>query len=164
MDSPHKDQWYGALMFFFDLCLNKQLSKQPRSWWVEMPSPSLRRHCNDIPFSSRWLHCFTNVFDIWSFMKPWCCSSFHHHYHGCFLLNISYFSTKPKNLLASCYRWYLYIYIYIYQWSLSCWGKYDGLFWINFAASIFLFAILPFRVFKCITTGIYLWNFATKIH
>ena len=32
---------------FFDLHLNKQLSKQSWSWWYEMPSIPLRRHCND---------------------------------------------------------------------------------------------------------------------
>ena len=32
---------------FFDLCLNKRLSKQSRGWWFEMPSRPLWRHCND---------------------------------------------------------------------------------------------------------------------
>ena len=32
---------------FFDLCLNKRLSKQSRRWWFETPSRSLWRHCND---------------------------------------------------------------------------------------------------------------------
>ena len=32
---------------FFDLRLNKRLSKQPWGWWFEMPSWSLWRHCND---------------------------------------------------------------------------------------------------------------------
>ena len=31
---------------FFDLCLNKRLSKQQRRWWFETPSRSLWRHCN----------------------------------------------------------------------------------------------------------------------
>ena len=30
---------------FFELCLTKRLSKQPRGWWFE--TPSLWRHCND---------------------------------------------------------------------------------------------------------------------
>ena len=29
---------------FFDLCLNKQLSKKSRGWWFEMPSRSLYAH------------------------------------------------------------------------------------------------------------------------
>ena len=31
---------------FFDLCLNKRLSKQPLGWWFETPPWSLWRHCN----------------------------------------------------------------------------------------------------------------------
>ena len=31
---------------FFDLRLNKQLSKQSWGWWFEMPSRSFWRHCN----------------------------------------------------------------------------------------------------------------------
>ena len=33
---------------FFDLRLNKRLSKQPWGWWFETPSWSLWRQCNDI--------------------------------------------------------------------------------------------------------------------
>ena len=33
---------------FFDLCLNKRLSKQSWGWWFEMPSCSLWRHWNVI--------------------------------------------------------------------------------------------------------------------
>ena len=33
---------------FFDLRLNKRLSKQPWCWWFETPSWSLWRHCNDV--------------------------------------------------------------------------------------------------------------------
>ena len=32
---------------FFDLRLNKRLSKQPWGWWFETPPRSLWRHCND---------------------------------------------------------------------------------------------------------------------
>ena len=32
---------------FFDLRLNKRLSKQPWGWWVGTPSWSLWRHCNE---------------------------------------------------------------------------------------------------------------------
>ena len=39
---------------FFDLCLNKRLSKQSWGWWFETPLRSLWRHCNayitDIPY------------------------------------------------------------------------------------------------------------------
>ena len=33
---------------FFDLCLNKQLSKQSRCQWFDMPLRSLWRHCDDM--------------------------------------------------------------------------------------------------------------------
>ena len=32
---------------FFDMCLNKRLSKQSWGWWFETQSRSLWRHCND---------------------------------------------------------------------------------------------------------------------
>ena len=38
---------------FFDLCLNKQLSKQLRHWWFEMPLGSLWCHCNGECYYSR---------------------------------------------------------------------------------------------------------------
>ena len=46
VNSPHKVQWRGALMFSLIFALNKRLSKQSRSWWFEPPSCSLWRHCN----------------------------------------------------------------------------------------------------------------------
>ena len=36
-----------SLDIFFDLCLNKRLSKQSWGWWFETPSHPLWRHCND---------------------------------------------------------------------------------------------------------------------
>ena len=33
---------------FFDLCLNKRLSKQSWGWWFERPLRSLWRHCNGL--------------------------------------------------------------------------------------------------------------------
>ena len=45
---------------FFDLRLNKRLSKQPWGWWFETPSWSLWRQCNDceeitqVPFWLKW--------------------------------------------------------------------------------------------------------------
>ena len=37
---------------FFDLRLNKRLSKQSGGWWFEMPSRSLWRHCNENGFEN----------------------------------------------------------------------------------------------------------------
>ena len=36
-----------SFYIFFDLCLNKQLSKQSWAWWFGRPSRSLLRHCNE---------------------------------------------------------------------------------------------------------------------
>ena len=45
---------------FFDLCLNKRLSKQSRRWWFETLSRSLWRHCNAITWTSS---AFTKLHD-----------------------------------------------------------------------------------------------------
>ena len=36
----------AELWYFFDLCLNKRLSKQSLGWWFETSSRSLWRHCD----------------------------------------------------------------------------------------------------------------------
>ena len=58
VNSPHKGQWRGALMFFFYLRLNKRLNKQSRSRWFETPSRPLWRYCNVLPigcsFANSW--------------------------------------------------------------------------------------------------------------
>ena len=38
VNSSHKGQWCGAFDVFFDLRLNKWLSKQCQGWWFETPS------------------------------------------------------------------------------------------------------------------------------
>ena len=43
VNSPHKGQWRGVLMFY--VRLNKRLSKQWQGWWFETPSRLLWRHC-----------------------------------------------------------------------------------------------------------------------
>ena len=45
VNSLHKGQWRGALMFFY-LRLNKPLSKQWWGWWFETLSRPLWRRCN----------------------------------------------------------------------------------------------------------------------
>ena len=42
----HRGQWREALMFFFYMRLNKQLSKQTWGWWFETLSRPLWRHRN----------------------------------------------------------------------------------------------------------------------
>ena len=64
---------------FFDLRLNKRLSKQPWGWWFETPSWSLWRQCNDMPrldvstrvcwmiwYSYSFLSVFTCRFQLYS--------------------------------------------------------------------------------------------------
>ena len=47
VNSPHKGQWRGTLMFSLICALNKRLSYQSGGWWFETPTRSLWRHCND---------------------------------------------------------------------------------------------------------------------
>ena len=42
-----------SFYIFFDLLLNKRLSKQSWGWWFEMPSRPLWRHCNESTI--RWI-------------------------------------------------------------------------------------------------------------
>ena len=51
VNSPLKGQWREPLMFFFDLPVNKRLSKQPRRRWFGTPSRSLWRQYNSKAFS-----------------------------------------------------------------------------------------------------------------
>ena len=50
VNSPHKGQWRGALVFFYYLRLNKRLSNQLWGWWFETPPCPLWRHCNGFHF------------------------------------------------------------------------------------------------------------------
>ena len=65
---------------FFDLRLNKRLSKQPWSWWFETPSWSLWRHCNVqvrlilLPHSTRNFtncHCCVVLVSSHTSSIPW---------------------------------------------------------------------------------------------
>ena len=46
-ESPSRRPVTRSFYIFFDLCLNKRLSKQSIRRWLETQSRSLRRHCND---------------------------------------------------------------------------------------------------------------------
>ena len=46
---------------FFDLRLNKRLSKQSWGWWFETPSRTLWRQCNYMHVSLRWAQCIFSV-------------------------------------------------------------------------------------------------------
>ena len=45
VNSPHKGPTTRSFDVFFDVRLNKRLSKQSWGWWFEMPSRPLWRHC-----------------------------------------------------------------------------------------------------------------------
>ena len=47
VNSPHKSQWLGDLMFSLLCAMNQRLSKQSRGWWFKTPSCQWWRHCND---------------------------------------------------------------------------------------------------------------------
>ena len=51
----------GNFDVFFDLRLNKRLSKQPWSWWFGTPSHPLWRHCNAIPPELSWILSLCNT-------------------------------------------------------------------------------------------------------
>ena len=46
-ESPSQKPLTPSFNVFFDLCLNKRLSKQSWGWWFKTTSRSLRRHCNE---------------------------------------------------------------------------------------------------------------------
>ena len=54
---------------FFDLHMNKWLSKQPWGWWFETPSCPLWRHCNDV---SEWRNDMTCKYMIMFHTKIHC--------------------------------------------------------------------------------------------
>ena len=54
VNSPHKGQWRGSLVFSLMCALNKRLSKQSWGWWFETPPRSLWRHCNALRLLWAW--------------------------------------------------------------------------------------------------------------
>ena len=67
---------------FFDLCLNKRLSKQSWGWWFETLSCTLWRHCNDCLIVLRlkknrcYIHIHhTSKFENTEHQLPWNISS-----------------------------------------------------------------------------------------
>ena len=53
---------------FFDLCLNKRLSKQLWGWWFETPSGSLWRHYNG-PFNAPSTHVSSQLWRVVLFLE-----------------------------------------------------------------------------------------------
>ena len=55
VNSFHKDQWHGALVFYFDFRLTNRLSKQSICRWFGTLSRSLWRYCNGrLMYEYRW--------------------------------------------------------------------------------------------------------------
>ena len=63
-----------SLDVFFDLHLNKRLSKQSRRWWFETPSRSLWRHCNVWGLSERlsYWELIENISRKFTYNGQWC--------------------------------------------------------------------------------------------
>ena len=70
VNSPLKGQWRGFDVFF-DLRLNKRLSKQWWGWWFKAPSRSLWCHCNE------WVTNQVNLYMFW-FIRGKLCVSMEH--------------------------------------------------------------------------------------
>ena len=80
---PSKRPVTRSFDVFFDLCLNKRLSKQSRGWWFQTPWRPLWRHCN-VTFSAEyWVGgvrgfskvvatfnhvCGPSIFRIWGYV------------------------------------------------------------------------------------------------
>ena len=59
----------AGLWCFFDLRLNKRLSKQSWGWWSEAPSRSLWCHCNGIPKAQWYLRRMCRQLDILAYNR-----------------------------------------------------------------------------------------------
>ena len=62
VNSPHKGQWRGALMFSL-ICvwINDWVNNREAAWWFETPSRPLWRHCNDIYCLSRCSDSYLHI-------------------------------------------------------------------------------------------------------
>ena len=54
VNSPHKGQWHGALMFSLMYAWINRWVNNKRGWWFETPSRSLWRHCNELSTGDRF--------------------------------------------------------------------------------------------------------------
>ena len=70
VNSRHKGQWRGALMFSLICALNKRLNKQSWGWWFETRSCPLWRHCNEdgITPTKCWV---VVLLCMWMTLPPW---------------------------------------------------------------------------------------------
>ena len=77
VNSPHKGPVTRSFDVFFNLRLNKRLSKQPWGWWFQTPSWSLWRHCNETSMrtlcNKASIICNHNhlKLQLWGARTPW---------------------------------------------------------------------------------------------
>ena len=117
-----------SLDVFFDMCLNKQLSKQLWGWWFETPSRSLWRHCQGLVKSGPQIWpqltvcVFTIILLVCIIVKPW---------KICWTMGLNWYCvneySKTKQNTAVCtfneipmYSYRLMI-LQAYQWFLHQW-------------------------------------------
>ena len=67
VNSPHKGQWRGALMFslIYARIKNKRLSTHSRGWWFETLSCSLWRHRNEVASEVRHGWVSSEFYVLW---------------------------------------------------------------------------------------------------
>ena len=104
---------------FFDLRLNKRLRKQPWSWWFEMVSCPLWRHCNDIPYE--WI----SILFSWlrpcnarpqTEIRPWLHQCQWSHHEGCL-----WFLMKSP-LCSQSEAWCQYLLkLFVHLWPCQWW-------------------------------------------
>ena len=101
---------------FFDLCLNKRLSKQQWGWWFETLSCSLWRQCNDCTFSNyiRAINIKTALLNLHVLLdfSPWRQSHSYNFYNNCTTIIIAHLLKTNKlrtshRLVPSSYTKYL---------------------------------------------------------
>ena len=126
---------------FFDLCLNKRLSKQPWGWWFETPSWSLWRQCNvnwrkcarchGCRQDAVWYFCAKLPLDVLQHFR-FCCacllmivsiliptlstiakSSPHHHHHPICLLWTCRFLPEASLAFGYCHRLRLCVCVFV---------------------------------------------------
>ena len=102
VNSLHKGQWRGALMFPLICGLNKWLSKQSWGWWFETPSHALWCHCNaNIHFILGISPCVVNIIIDILIRCSW-------YQIICRLLTRFFSSNSIVTKRRVCYHWRLY--------------------------------------------------------
>ena len=124
--SPRKRQWRRVLIFFFDLCLNKRLSKQSRPRWFETPLHWLWLQCNNDPFHIWFMGSYKFVETVRALVCILMVQSDHNFVHiiTCLQQNISII---PANIKLTVHCW-----SYAYRFLLSCFISFEWtLSWVD---------------------------------